>query len=164
MADEDGASQNELLIYASRNDNLDILDEVLSSGAFDINFTDGVGDSALHNAARYGSIECLEILLHYDGINVDIANRLEGDTPLHKAVAYEDPDVALIMVELLVNRGASLTVKNKHRQTPADKAPSDTHGEIKTFLENIALRSQFDSRDIAADDDDDSDGVPSDDE
>ncbi|KAF8982844.1 hypothetical protein BGZ46_000480 [Entomortierella lignicola] len=166
MADEDGASKNELLIAACRDDNLELLDEVLSSDpdSFDVNFTDAVGNSALHHAARSGSTECLEILLYYDGLNVNIANRLEGDTPLHKAAAYEVPEVALRMVEALVNHGASLNVLNKLKQKPIDVAPSDTHVEVREFLENAVIGSQFDARDIPNDDDDDSDGEPSDDE
>ncbi|KAF9572453.1 hypothetical protein EC968_009931 [Mortierella alpina] len=167
MSDNEGASNNELLMAACKSDNLDMLDEVLSSDAdsFNINYTDGVGNSALHYAARHASTGCLEVLLYFDGIDVNIANRLEGDTPLHKAAAYDDPHVALEMCRILVEGGADLSVRNKNRQTAADKAPSDTHGDVKEYLEEAALGTQFDARDIAHDDDDsDSDGVPSDEE
>ncbi|KAG0370815.1 ankyrin repeat-containing domain protein [Gamsiella multidivaricata] len=167
MSNEDGASNNELLMAACRDDNLDLLDQVLSSDptTFNVNYTDGLGNSALHYAARNASTECLEVLLYFDGINVNIANRIEGDTPLHKAAAYQDPDVALEMVQVLVNHGASLNASNKLKQKPVDKAPSDTHGEVKDFLQRAALGAQYDARDIVGDDDDDeSDGVPSDDE
>ncbi|KAI1316229.1 hypothetical protein EDD11_010276 [Mortierella claussenii] len=165
MAD-DGASNNERLMAACKSDNLDLLDEVLSSdpSTFDVNHTDGLGNSALHYAARSASTECLEVLLYFDGINVNIANRIEGDTPLHKAAAYDDPDIALHMAQILVEHGASLNALNKLKQKPADKAPSDTHEEVKNYLERAALGSHFDPRDIPADDDEDSDGVPSDDE
>ncbi|KAF9360908.1 hypothetical protein BGX26_007111 [Mortierella sp. AD094] len=166
MADEEGASNNERLRAACNDDNLELLEEVLDSDptTFDVNSTDGLGNTALHYAARQGSTEVLEILLHVEGLNVNIANRLEGDTPLHKAAAYQDPNVALHMVELLVDQGASLDAVNKQRQKPVDKAPSNTHGDVKEFLERAALGSYYDSRDIAGEDDDDSDGVPSDDE
>ncbi|KAG0215114.1 hypothetical protein BGX28_000819 [Mortierella sp. GBA30] len=169
MSDDEGASRNEQLMAACKDDNLDLLDEVLSSeasdpDAFDINFTDGLGNCALHYAARNASTGCLEVLLYFDGIQLDIANRIEGETPLHKAAAYEDPDIALEMCRILVGGGASVKVYNKLKQTPADKAPSDTHADVKTYLEEEALKAHFDARDIAADDDDDSDGVPSDDE
>lgn len=61
----------------------------------------------LSNSARFGSTQCLEILLYYDGIEVDKVNRLEGDTPLHKAAGYSDPDTALAMVQFLVQKQAS---------------------------------------------------------
>ncbi|KAF9411093.1 hypothetical protein BGZ94_001447, partial [Podila epigama] len=109
MSDTEGATHNELLIAACRDDNLEILEEVLSADAssFDINHTDGLGNSALHYAARHGSTGCLEILLYYDGIDVNKQNRIEGDTPLHKAAGYDDPEVALEMVQILVQGGAS---------------------------------------------------------
>ncbi|KAG0072493.1 hypothetical protein BGZ93_009739 [Podila epicladia] len=165
MSDTEGASKNELLMAACKQDNLDILEEVLSSDAssFDINHTDGLGNSALHYAAQHGSTECLEILLYYDGIDVDKINRIEGDTPLHKAAGYSDPEIALEMVRTLINGGASPKILNKLKQTAGDVAPGNTHSEVKEYLEHVVLGSQFDLRDIATEDSD-SDGVPSDDE
>ncbi|KAF9551584.1 hypothetical protein EC957_006476 [Mortierella hygrophila] len=163
MSDDEGASNNELLVAACKQDNLDMLETVLSADAssFDVNHTDGLGNAALHYAARHGSTGCLEILLYYDGINVNVINRIEGETPLHKAAAYDDPEIALEMVQILVNGGATTTVQNKLKQTPADKAPSDTHAEVKVFLENAALGGKIDMRDIPPEDSD-SDGVASD--
>ncbi|KAG0264932.1 hypothetical protein BG011_005854 [Mortierella polycephala] len=163
MSDDEGASINELLLTACNEDNLDMLDDVLSDPtSLDINHTDGVGNSALHYAARSASINCLEVLLHFHGIDVNIANRIEGDTPLHTAAAYQNPDIALEMVMALVGGGASVGMKNKLGQTPADKAPGDTHEKVKEFLETSALGVYFDMRDIPVDNDDDSD-APSDD-
>ncbi|KAG0034969.1 hypothetical protein BGZ81_001918 [Podila clonocystis] len=166
MSDTEGASNNELLMAACKEDNLDILEEVLSSdgSSFDINHTDGLGNSALHYAARYGSTGCLEILLYYDGIDVNKINRLEGDTPLHKAAGYSEPDVALEMVQILIRGGASPKILNKLKQTAGDVAPGDTHSEVKEYLEEVVLASHFDPRDIAVEDDSDSDGLPSDDD
>ncbi|KAF9286842.1 hypothetical protein BGZ74_001215 [Mortierella antarctica] len=160
MSDTEGASNDELLMAACKQDNLDILEEVLSADAssFDINHTDGPGNAALHYAAQYGSTGCLEILLYYDGIDVNKKNLLEGDTPLHKAAGYSDPDIALEMVQILIRGGASAKILNKLKQTAGDVAPGDTHSEVKEYLEEV------DPRDIAVEDDSDSDGVPSDDE
>ncbi|KAF9086794.1 hypothetical protein BGX29_008039 [Mortierella sp. GBA35] len=165
MSDDEGASNNELLVAACKQDNLEILEQVLSADAstFDINHADGLGNSALHYAARHGSTECLEVLMYYDGINVNVINRIEGDTPLHKAAAYADPEISLAMVQILVNGGASTKLQNKNKQTPADMAPSDTHAEVKKLLENATLGSMVDSRDIPADDSD-TDGEASEDD
>ncbi|KAF9571854.1 hypothetical protein EC968_010582 [Mortierella alpina] len=143
-----------------------MLENVLSadSSNFDINHTDGLGNSALHYAARYASTGCLEILLYYDGIEVNVVNRIEGDTPLHKAAAYQDPEIALEMVQILVNGGALANIQNKMKQTAADIAPGDTHAEVKKFLEMAALSALADSRDVPAEDSDNSDDVASDDE
>ncbi|KAF8940716.1 hypothetical protein BGZ58_005044 [Dissophora ornata] len=155
MTSDEGATNNEILIAACKEDNLDLLEEVLSadSSSFDINHTDGLGNSALHYA--------YEILLYYDGINVNAINDIEGDTPLHKAAAYQDSETALEMVQILVNGGASPKIQNKLKQTPTDVAPGNTHAEVKKFLEKAALTAHFDVRDIPADDDE-SDGDVSD--
>ncbi|KAF9925786.1 hypothetical protein FBU30_004492 [Linnemannia zychae] len=157
MSDEEGASYNELLLAACKEDNLDILENVLTAdvSSFDINHTDGLGNSALYYAAKHGSTGCLEVLLYYDGIDVNVINRIEGDTPLHKAAAYGDPELAYEMVQILVNNGgASTKIQNKMKQTPADMAPSDTHAKVKEFLEAATLGSMIDARDIPAEDSD----------
>jgi uncharacterized protein len=60
----------------------------------------------LHRA-KHGSLDCLELLVGHEGIDLDIKNTLEGDTPLHKAVEFsDDPDVAIAMVELLLEAEA----------------------------------------------------------
>ncbi|KAF9433391.1 hypothetical protein BGZ76_009507 [Entomortierella beljakovae] len=152
------ASNNEILIKACQNDDLDMLEQILTAdiSSFNINHTDDEGNSALHHAARYASTGCLEILMYYDGIKVNAANKIEGDTPLHKAAAYNDPECALEMVQILVGRGASAKIQNKLNQTPFDVVPGATHDEVKKFLENAALNDNYD---ITADEDDDSVGV-----
>lgn len=57
--------------------------------------------------AKHGALNCLEKLVNHDGIDLDIKNTVEGDTPLHKAVVYdEDPEIALALVELLLEAEA----------------------------------------------------------
>ncbi|KAF9286867.1 hypothetical protein BGZ68_002481 [Mortierella alpina] len=143
MLHNDRASNEENLIAACKDDNLDMLEKVLTadSSIFDINHKDDLGNSALHYAAQYASTGCLEILLYYDGIEVNVINGVEGDTPLHNAAAYQDPEIALEMVQILVNGGAQVTIQNKLQQTAADVAPKDTHAEVIKFLETEALRS-----------------------
>lgn len=59
-------------------------------------------------SAKAGSIGCLELLVNLDDIDLNVKNRLEGDTPLHKAVQYQDEDLpmAIAMVEILLEGGA----------------------------------------------------------
>lgn len=47
-------------------------------------------------------------LLDQEGLDVDLPNRLEADTPLHKAVALvrADREAGLEVVDLLVDAGA----------------------------------------------------------
>ncbi|KAG0245208.1 hypothetical protein BGW41_002677 [Actinomortierella wolfii] len=157
---------DELLFEACRSDNLDLLEEVLSNdpSAFDINYTDGVGNSALHIAARNGSAGVLEVLLYYDGINPNIANRLEGDTPLHKAAAYPDHELAHLMVQTLINGGANPKIQNKLKQRPVDVAPADTHADVRVLLEHAILGAMVNPSDVVAEDDSEDSDPPSDEE
>ncbi|KAG0321517.1 hypothetical protein BGZ99_003869 [Dissophora globulifera] len=143
MTIDQGARNNEILIEACKDDNLDMLEQVLSTDNYiDINHTDGLGNSALHYAVKYASIGCLEIFLYYDGINVNAINDVEGDTPLHKAAAHADPEAALDMVQILVGKGASMKIQNKLNQTPLDVVPSGTHAEVKSWMETAALSAK----------------------
>lgn len=95
----EGASPIQVLLGAARSNNLDLLKECLSTTASPdlINAVDSVGNTALHNAARYGCLECLDYLLDQDGLDLDVTNRMDGDTPLHLAIRYskEDAEAAL---------------------------------------------------------------------
>ncbi|KAI9270790.1 ankyrin repeat-containing domain protein [Phascolomyces articulosus] len=103
----EGASNNERMLAACRNDQDDLLQVILNASDIDINFSDAIGDTALHYAASFGSVECMEILVNRNGINLNAKNRIEKNTPLHKAVQYEDEkDIALAMVDLLLEAGA----------------------------------------------------------
>jgi len=50
----------------------------------------------------------MDVLLDQEGLEVDPPNRMEGDTPLHKAVYFAKGEKArgLAMVELLTDAGA----------------------------------------------------------
>lgn len=97
--EQEGASPIQVLLGAARSNNLDLLKECLSTRSSPdlINAVDSVGNTALHNAARYGCLECLDYLLDQDGLDLDVANRMDGDTPLHLAIRYskEEAEAAL---------------------------------------------------------------------
>ncbi|KDN49129.1 hypothetical protein RSAG8_02482, partial [Rhizoctonia solani AG-8 WAC10335] len=60
---EQGASLNERILSAAKTDNVSLFDEVVEEVAkgkpFDINHQDGLGNTALHYAARSASISVL---------------------------------------------------------------------------------------------------------
>jgi ankyrin repeat protein len=66
----------------------------------------------LHVAASYGCYEVLDTLLDQEGLEVDPVDRLERDTPLHKAVRFvnglgsEEWEAGASIVELLLDAGA----------------------------------------------------------
>jgi uncharacterized protein len=66
---------------ASTNDRIAIT--TLIAARADINGVELWGNTALHCAARVGSVECVKVLLNAKA-HVDVTND-SGDTPLHEA-------------------------------------------------------------------------------
>jgi uncharacterized protein len=60
-------------------------------------------------SAKAGSLECLDLLLDYDGCDVDYVNLTEGATPLHLAITVEDEEERADVVESLLDAGADFT-------------------------------------------------------
>ncbi|KAL8965003.1 MAG: hypothetical protein Q9183_004087 [Haloplaca sp. 2 TL-2023] len=151
MSDE-GASPREIVLGACRRNNTDSLSEVLKSLAkpekiADLlnNAKDGVGNHCLHLAASNGSSvaylshdpwltlppgvqpdHVLDMLLDQEGLEVDPIDRLEKDTPLHKAVRFindlppSDWPSASSIVEILVDAGADARIRNKAKLKPVE--------------------------------------------
>ncbi|KAJ2957444.1 hypothetical protein NQZ79_g6873 [Umbelopsis isabellina] len=165
MSDE-GASNNELLLAACKNDQDDMLDDIFKEGGYDINFQDGAGNTAAHYAAKHGALNCLEKLVNHDDIDLDIKNTVEGDTPLHKAVVYdEDPEIAIAIVELLLEAEADPRIQNRNQLTPLQLV-SPQNQEMKDLINSAVVAYQVGDDDLADEEnyEDDEDDIPSDDE
>jgi len=151
------ASNNERLLAAAKGDSEDLLLKVFEvHGSYDINFQDGLGNTALHYAARNGSLTVLEHLLEHDGCDVDIQNRIERATPLHLALQNEDEDERLQVVTSLLEAGADVSIKNKNGSVAADLVGQDE--ELRELLrESQATKISISHADIASDDDEEED-------
>ncbi|KAL8696733.1 MAG: hypothetical protein Q9201_007507 [Fulgogasparrea decipioides] len=132
MSDE-GATHRELVLEACRRNNTSLLSEVLTSlkaseKIADLlnNAKDGVGNHCLHVAASYGSYDVLDTLLDQENLEVDPLDRLERDTPLHKAVRFinslspSDWASASSIAELLIDAGADPRIRNKAKLKPLE--------------------------------------------
>lgn len=76
----------ERLLFAARTDNEEMYQEVIAHpDTFDVNFQDGLGNTALHYAAGTGATTVLPELLE-EAVDVDLHNRMNGNTPLHEAI------------------------------------------------------------------------------
>ncbi|KAI9852368.1 MAG: hypothetical protein M1838_000890 [Thelocarpon superellum] len=185
---DDGASPREIVLEACRRNNTELLDEVvdtvshapLNSGGQRLSpeeavadllnhAVDGIGNHCLHLAASYGSYEVLDALLDHEGLEVDPIDRLESDTPLHKAVRYVNDlsrdrwDDALQLVELLLDAGADPRVRNKAKLRPMDLAdPANT--ALRSTLQKAEFALLAGADVIQEDDDDGPTGSASDDE
>ncbi|CAO3633162.1 unnamed protein product [Cunninghamella blakesleeana] len=84
-----------------------------------------------------GSLNCLELLVRVAGIQINAKNKL-GDTPLHYAVQYSDDlELALEMVNVLLDSGANPRLKNGNNETPlslVDESNDDMKDLISTVL------------------------------
>ncbi|CAG8521663.1 3566_t:CDS:2 [Diversispora eburnea] len=143
MEEEDGATNNELLLVAAKQDSEDILEDIFTQpDTYDINYADSIGNTALHYAAQYGSLSALELILQQPNVNIDARNRLLQETPLHKAVQYtDDPSVSYEIVQLLIDYGADPRIQNKNRQTPIRLVDSGNQ-ELKSLLQKATLALQ----------------------
>ncbi|EOD52893.1 putative ankyrin repeat protein [Neofusicoccum parvum UCRNP2] len=139
MAEDHGASPRELLMEACRRNNTSLLEEVLAdlSAAGGEKATehvaktlnearDGIGNGVLHLAASNGSYEVLDILLDQEGLEIDEPDRMEKDTPLHKAVRFvnslskDEWEQGHHIVDILVDAGCDPRIRNKAKLRPFD--------------------------------------------
>lgn len=166
-----GASPSERLLEASRRNNTDLLHELLTSyqdkphDAIDLINTaqDPSGNGALHLAAKYGNYEVMDQLLDLDGVDVNLAAKMNGNTPLHYATAFafQDPEYSLFLVNELINCGADPSIKNKEELKPVDII-GNANEQIKEALESAEYASNVDQNideiiDEDSDDDDEED-------
>lgn len=152
LTEDQGASKNEILLSYCRNDQEEELEQLLEEGGCDVNATDGVGYTAAHYAVKCGSIGCLEVLVNDDDVNLDIQDKLEGNTVLHLAVKYasEDYEMSKAMVELLILGGANINIADRHNMTPV-MLVNPKHQDIKKLFEEANTASYLDDDDIAHD-------------
>ncbi|KAL8904846.1 MAG: hypothetical protein Q9207_003006 [Kuettlingeria erythrocarpa] len=135
MSDE-GATPRELVLEACRRNNTSLLSEVLTS----LSTPEKIAD-LLNNAK---DDEVLDTLLDQENLEVDPLDRLERDTPLHKAVRFINTlhtsqwDSAHPIAELLIDAGADPRIRNKAKLKPMDLVdPKNVE------LRNILQRAEY---------------------
>ncbi len=154
-----GASTRELLIEACRRNNVDLLTEILSSPELADNeaatshllntTTTVLGNHLYHEAAAQGNYEIIDALLDQPGFECDPVNRVEGDTPLHTAVRWinsepkEQREFGNALVEMMLEAGSSVRVKNKGGLTPLQLVDPRNEGlkEVMRKHEYAALNA-----------------------
>ncbi|KAL1676186.1 ankyrin repeat-containing domain protein [Schizophyllum commune] len=164
----EGASNNERLMAAARDDNVEMLEEIFEQGAFDINYQDGFVLklivhptrtqhchvlAALHVAVSHGSTDVLEHILSHEECDVDPINRIEKATPLHLAVQVDHPELRKYLVESLLEAGADTRIKDKNGETALDLVPTDDTETRALFRKAAAERSRAREEVVESDDD-----------
>ncbi|XGA08445.1 MAG: ankyrin repeat domain-containing protein [Wolbachia endosymbiont of Xenopsylla cheopis] len=122
------------LHFAASGSKFDIVKFLFDKNA-NIKAKDAYGNTPLHIAAQHsGKLEIVEFLLdkNISGIN-DVTN--DGLTPLHVAVKSNK----LGTVKLLLDRGASIGIKDKHNRTPLSLAAKEGYINIVQVIEQTQL-------------------------
>lgn len=168
----DGATVTEQLIGCARSNNESLMAEIFDKKSAEeiakiINTTtDPVGSGLLHLAAHHGCLEVLDYLLDQEGVEIDPKDRLQSDTPLHRAVQFAaGPGNAAAgkqIVELLIECGAQPDPRNKSNKRPIDLATQYGLSEIVNSLRGAQYAAEL-ARE-AAGDGDGGDGVVDEDE
>lgn len=107
---------------------------LLVDAGVDVNDQDQQGETALHVAARFGHEECARTLLAASGmfgINVELAEKTYGWTPL--AVACVEGH--LNIVKLLVEKGCHVSNKDFSGWTAQEHAALHGHLDIAKYLQ-----------------------------
>jgi ankyrin repeat protein len=174
MADDEGASPRELILEACRRNNTALLEETIAELASaaakageqptdhvarELNSArDGVGNGCLHLAATYGSYDVLDTLLDQEGLEIDELDRVEADTPLHKAVRYvnklspaEWASAGLPVVDILLDAGCDPRIRNKARLKPMELV-DPRNKDLRSMLQKAEFAMQM-GGDVVDDDD-----------
>jgi len=177
-----GASPRELVLEACRRDNTHLLLDVIEdlnkkspkTATSDVakllnTARDGIGNGVLHLAAINGNYAILDLLLDQEGLEIDELDRMEKETPLHKAVRYvneldkKEWDHGLPIVEILLDAGCDPRIRNKAKLRPVDLVdPRNT--ELRTLLQKAEYGMMVGNDVVVEDDEDDDAGPPSDEE
>jgi len=152
MTEVEGASPEQRLLAAARHDNVEEVEKIFE-GKVDINCTDGLGNTPLHNAVLYGSTEVLEHILSHEDCDVDPINRIDKATPLHLAVQLKDIETRHEIMSSLLDAGADTSIKNKKSQT-AEQLLDARDEDGKGIFKQYRAQASISNHDIADDDDD----------
>jgi hypothetical protein len=110
-------------------------------------------------------VEILDLLLDQEGLEIDELDRMEKDTPLHKAVRYSnsldkgDWEHGLSVVDILLDAGCDPRIRNNAKLKPIDLA-DPRNEELRSLLRKGEYGMQV-GDDVVADDDDDEGGAGS---
>lgn len=111
--------------------------------------------------------EVLDILLDQEGLEIDEVDRMEKDTPLHKAVRYvnsldksEWASTGHHIVDILLDAGCDPRIRNKAKLKPVELVdPRNT--ELRSLLQKGEFAMQA-GGDVVEEDDDGPTGSASD--
>ncbi|KAJ2449746.1 hypothetical protein GGF42_004684, partial [Coemansia sp. RSA 2424] len=94
--------------------------------------------------AQTGSIDCVRLLVDKKGIDPNIQDKMDKDTPLHKALIHcEESEDALVLTKLLLTAGSDPRIVNKKLQRAVNLVEPEEE-DLRRLLLQATLA--FDSR------------------
>ena len=136
----------DLILSASRQNQHERVRGMIEIGNIPASHSNALGQSSLHICAMWGSLDCMEVLIEH-GADVNAANMLNGDTPLHVAVSSHKTtaDTKKKLVDVLVEAGADPDLRDYGGKAPADllvsnKLPPLPPALLSTLKEKLKPR------------------------
>ncbi|CAN9498370.1 unnamed protein product [Ophioblennius macclurei] len=124
--------EKEMLIQCVKNKDLKKLQELHQTGA-ELSVLDQSGCSLLHHAVSTGNKEMVRYILdHAPSELLDVTEKLQGETVLHRAASLCHRTICHYLVEA----GASLMKTDLQGDTPKNRAEKADDGELAAYLEN----------------------------
>eukprot|EP00117_Sycon_ciliatum_P037701 scpid3967/ scgid3954/ Leucine-rich repeat serine/threonine-protein kinase 1; Leucine-rich repeats, ras-like domain, kinase protein 1; PARK8-related kinase len=127
----EGCENLHLLHQAARLDVKELLLDTLSHGE-NANSLDGLGRTALHDAAFQGHVECLKILIEHGGDPKHVSP--DGLTVLHRAALGGHMEC----VKYLLAIGCIPSDRGSSTLTPAQSAKNEGYRGVARYLDEIA--------------------------
>lgn len=131
------AKSSAVLAIATKNNFIEVV-RTLVKARVDINFQDEQGETALHVAARFGHVECAEILLEGSSaqkIDTELSERTYGWTPLFIACV----DGHLSIVDLLIEAKADVDKLDWSGWSAKEHAALRGHIDLAMRLAEVTL-------------------------
>ena len=128
-----------VLSAAQKNLPLDIRGYITQKGV-PASHANGVGQSALHIAALWGHVECVQVLCEL-GANPNATNHLTAATPLVMArqsrkMSDDNSSAREAVVDVLLKYGADPSIADNYNRLPVDYIPADAPNR-KTLLNKL---------------------------
>ncbi len=104
---------------AAKHGNLEVITQLMTTGASLDQHDPATGSTPLTMAARHGQVETVELLIA-SGADVNMSNR-DGSMPIHSAVLFGRAD----SVRVLIDQGADIAARDSKGNTAADLLDTD---------------------------------------
>jgi TM2 domain-containing membrane protein YozV len=125
------------IFHAAQTGTVEDVKYFIEQKGVDVNEKGNFGQTPLHDAASFGNIEAVKLLVS-KGADIHIADS-QGFTPLHHVAFNGDVKVAerIEIAQFLISKGANVKAKTNEGNTPVDLAEDYKCWEMVQYLEGV---------------------------